>query len=297
VTGAGLAGLGGALAGAGLFCAVHELLVRAAPAELSAALARWDSHGAAAQPAGSGGHAGRWGAVLTGWAASPLLLGVPARDLALTGTPAEQVLLQRITAAAIGLAAPVLLWVLAGLVGGAPPVAVTGLAALGLAVGLSFVPVLVERQHAAGAREAFRAAVSALLDLVAQERAGGRSPVQALAEAATISGGPAFTRIRQALVQAQRTGTSPWAALSDLGARVGVAELADLADIAASAADGAAVYTTLTKKAAAVRAATLAGEQARANADSERLVLPVALLGLGFLLLLFYPAFIRLLTA
>jgi hypothetical protein len=296
VTGAGLATLGGALVGAGLFCVVCEFVVRPAPAELSAALARWDSRGAAAHPAEPGGHAGRWGAVLARWASSPLL-GVPARDLALTGTPAEQVLLQRIAAAAFGLAAPVLLGVLAGLLGGAPPAAVTGLAALGLAVGLSFVPVLVERQNAAGARESFRTAVSALLDLLAQERAGGRSPVQALADAATISGGPAFTRIRQALVQAQRTGTSPWAALSDLGARLGVPELADLADIAASAADGAAVYTTLTKKAASVRAATLAAEHARANADSERLVLPVALLGLGFLLLLFYPAFIRLLTA
>jgi len=39
----------------------------------------------------------------------------------------------------------------------------------------------------------------------------------------------------------------------------------------------------------------LAREQARANADSERMVVPVALLGLLFLCLLAFPALARVL--
>lgn len=45
-----------------------------------------------------------------------------------------------------------------------------------------------------------------------------------------------------------------------------LADLADLADIVASAADGAAAHTTLTKKADGLRAAALAADQAAANA-------------------------------
>jgi len=295
VNGDQLAAIGGALAGAGLFCAIRELVLRPAPPDLSAAVARWDTPIQVADPApaGQGGRRYAWLAA----AASGPLLGLSPRELALTGTSAEQLLLRRITAAALGLAAPVVVWVLGRLFGWAPGIPITGLAALGTAVTLSFAPVLAQRQKAARVRESFHTAAGALLDLIAQERASGRSPIQALGDAAEVSNSMPFLRIRQALLQAQRAGTSPWQALAELAGQVGVAELSDLADIAASAADGAAVYTTLTKKAATVRATALATERAHANADSERLVLPVALLGLGFVLLLFYPAFIRLLSA
>ena len=64
----------------------------------------------------------------------------------------------------------------------------------------------------------------------------------------------------------------------------------EMTDIVASAADGAAVYKTLTSKATALRATALAVDKARANERSEKLVLPVALLAVGFLLLVLYPA-------
>jgi Flp pilus assembly protein TadB len=295
VNGNQLAAIGGALAGAGVFCALREVVLRPAPPDLSAVLARWNTPTQVTDPAPAGPGGRRYARLAA--AASGPLPGLSARELALTGTSAEQLLLRRIVAAALGLAVPVVVWLLGGWFGWAPGIPITGLAALGTAVALSFVPVFAERQKSARVSESFHTAVGALLDLIAQERASGRGPIQALSDAAEVSTSMPFLRIRQALLQAQRAGTSPWQALAELAEQVGVAELSDLADIAASAADGAAVYTTLTKKAATVRATALATERAHANADSERLVLPVALLGLGFLLLMFYPAFIRLLSA
>jgi len=57
--------------------------------------------------------------------------------------------------------------------------------------------------------------------------------------------------------------------------------------------DGAAVYTTLRARAASLRTQLLTTATAQANAASEHMVVPVSLLGLCFMALLAYPAFIR----
>jgi Flp pilus assembly protein TadB len=294
VTGAQLAALAGGLAGAGVFLALREAVLPPPRPDLAAVLARWDDPH---PPAADGvGLRGRW-ATWLGAHATARLAGVQPADAELAGTSLPRLLAQRLAAVGLGLALPVILGLAGRLLGLPASPVVTGLVAITAAAALSFAPVLAVRGRVVRERESLRAAAGALLDLLAQERASGRSPTQALAEAAGIADSPPFTRIRSAITQAQRTGTSPWQALADLAARAGVTELADLADITASAAEGAAIYTTLTAKAAALRAAGLAEQRARANAESERLVLPVALLGLGFLLLIFYPAVIRLLTA
>jgi hypothetical protein len=206
----------------------------------------------------------------------------------------------RAAAAAAGLAAPAVLWTLASLVGPAgvrPPIAVPVFGSIALAAGGGLLPVAVVAQRATAARAALRIALSAYLDLVALERAGAGSPVEALESAAAVGHGPAFTLIRSRLAFAAHTGGSPYAALAQLGDEVGVAELRDLAHIAATAADGAAVYTTLLAKSRSLRNAIAADAHAAANAASERLVFPVVLLGTGFLLLVFYPALARLLAA
>jgi pilus assembly protein TadC len=178
-------------------------------------------------------------------------------------------------------------------VGFAVPVAVT----LAIAVGMSLVPDLAARNQAADARMDFRRAVGAYFDLVALERAAEGGPVDALTRAASVAHGWAFTRISDALIHARLTGTAPWVALAELAEQVGVSELTDLADVITLAGnDGAAIYDTLLAKARSIRAATLASTEATANARSETMTLPAALLGIGFVILVGYPALSRILS-
>ena len=78
--------------------------------------------------------------------------------------------------------------------------------------------------------------------------------------------------------------------------RTSVPELGDLADITRlSGQDGAAVYATLRARAASLRTQLLTAGTAKANAASEHMIVPVALLGVAFMALIGYPAFARIL--
>ncbi|MCG3755824.1 pilus assembly protein TadB [Amycolatopsis sp. Poz14] len=288
----------GALWGLALVCVLLALL-RPAPVNLAAAVAELDDLAARrtdpALPRGlraarlrrlarySARSSSRW------W-------GIPADDLDVLGQTEERYLARRLAwasgAAAAVLAVAGLAWFGGMSLSGTAVV----LAVLAAVVGGSVVPVLAVREDADGAREEFRRAVAAYLDLVAQERATGRAPSQALGEAAVVGDSWVFARISRTLGQAMHAGHTPWEALSRLGKRMGVVELADLADILATAADGAAIYSTLVAKAAALRSAALAADKADANSRSQRLALPVAVLLIAFLLMAMYPALIRLLT-
>lgn len=299
MTAAQLGVLAGALVGFGAFLALWAVLP-APRTDLAVALDRLITPQPLPEPAAaSGGRYRRWVGHLASYSAGStgLVLGAPVRDLLLLGRSVEAFVVRRLALAGLGLTLPALAWTAFTVAGLAVPVAIPAGLGVAAAVGLSLVPALSVREDARRAREEFGRATSAYLDLVAQERASGASPAQALIEAAQVGHGWVFGRIAHALQQATRVGITGWQALSDLGREVGVPELADLADILASAADGAAVYATLTKKAAALRAAALAADQAAANAASEKLSLPVSLLGVGFVLLLFYPAFVQLVTA
>jgi hypothetical protein len=217
-----------------------------------------------------------------------------ATDLAVLGWTREKLLVQKLTVGLIGLALPVVTFGMiraAGFgLGYGVPVVVT------LAVGLamSLLPDLAARGQAAEARMEFRRAVGAYFDLVALERAAEGGPVDALTRAASVARGWAFTRIADTLTRARLTGVAPWVALADLADQVGVSELTDLADVITLAGnDGAAIYDTLLAKARSIRAAALAATEATANARSETMTLPAALLGIGFVILVGYPALAR----
>ncbi|WP_414943837.1 type II secretion system F family protein [Amycolatopsis sp. cmx-11-32] len=286
------AALFGALAALTVVCALLALL-RPAPVDVAAAVAELDQRADGVPPPGRWLARIRW---LTGYSArsSGRWWGIPAADLDVLGQTAERYVARRLVWA--GAAAAAVL-VVAGLAwsGGFPGTVVVP-AVVVAAVAGSLVPVLAVREDAARAREEFRRATAAYLDLVAQERAIGRAPSQALGEAAAVGDSWVFARISRTLGRAARAGYTPWEALSRLGKRMGVVELADLAHILATAADGAAVYTTLIAKASALRAASLAADKADANSRSQRLALPVALLLVAFLLMVMYPAMIRLIT-
>lgn len=289
--------LPGALVGLAVAAALAAV-ARPAPFHLSAALARIDAHQRAAtnpEPA----PAGRWERLLI-----PLTvraarstnrwIGLPSADLDTCELTATRYLARRLAWAGGAAAAAGALAGFGALTGLGLPTAIVPLLVLGSAAAGSAVPVLELAETARKRRAEFSTALAAYLDLVAQERAAGAATGPALLDAAAISPSWPFRRLHGALLRAQHTGQPPWEALAELGDRLHVAELGDVADIAATAADGAAVYTTLTTKAAALRRATLAADKAAANVATQRLTPPVTLLLVGLLTLVLFPALIRL---
>lgn len=281
--------IGGILAGLGVFLLARELIP--AGARLEAALARLDPEDGrypADQPASA------TAARRLAWhlhAAAPWL-PVPSADLALLGQDRETWLASKISCGLLGLVAAPLLCV--ALTFGRASLAVPAVASLAAGTVLFFAPDLVTRVNAAERRTDFRHALTSYLDLVGLERGAGAGPTEALEGAAEIGGGWAFQRIAAALDAARRSGAPPWTALAGLARETGVSELADLADIAEVAGqEGARILETLSARAASMRAEALAADRARAGARSTTMVIPIAVLGAGFLLLLIFPIVYR----
>jgi Flp pilus assembly protein TadB len=279
----------GALLGLGVFLLASELIP--AGDRVGAALARLgeqEAGGAEPPPARITHRMGRGLARALPW------LPVPSADLALLNQDRSAWLASKVACGLLGLAAPVLVTALLA-VGGHPvswPVPVG--AALLIGVGLFFAPDLVTHVNAAEKRYDFRHALSSYLDLVGLERGAGAGPTEALEAAAEIGGGWAFQRIGAALDAARRVGGAPWTALATLAADTGVTELADLADIAEVAGqEGARILDTLAARAASMRAQQLSADRAKAGSRGTTMVVPIALLAVGFLLLLIFPILYR----
>jgi hypothetical protein len=276
----------GVLGGLGIFVAVRELAP--APARLDAALARLDS---ATPPQGRTSVPRRLARSI---AAELPWLPVPSADLALLGQDRDAWIASKIFCGLAGLAVPAGLTELLLLGGGGVAWQVPTIASLACGVGLFFAPDLVTRVNAAERRSDFRHALTSYLDLVALERGAGAGPTEALESAAGIGGGWAFQRISAALDAARRAGDAPWTALARLARETGVSELADLADIAEVAGhEGAKILDTLAARAASMRAQAQAADRAKAGARSTTMVIPIALLGVGFLVLMIFPVLDR----
>ena len=275
----------GMLVGLGLFVAV-SLLVPPRPS-LDAALAR--IHGSASDDVfdlSIRSFPSRM-AVLS-W------LPVPTADLALLGRDTERWMASKVIYGLIGLFAIPLCEVMLLISGRHVSLTLPAVASLGLGIALFFGPDLVVRVNAAEKRLDFRYALTSYLDLVALERGAGAAPTQALEAAAQIGGGWAFARIAGALVAARNAGRPPWDGLADLAEETGVPELADLAEIAQVAGhEGASIMQTLAARADSMRAEALAATKAKAGSRSTTMVVPIALLGAGFLLLIIFPIFVR----
>ncbi|MEU5305469.1 type II secretion system F family protein [Streptomyces noursei] len=206
----------------------------------------------------------------------------------------ERFVVLKVGMAVLGLLLPsvaLLPWMFLG--GGVPFVVPTA-AGLAAAAVLWFVPDLSVRDQAKRAREEFAHAMAAYLDLVALKRAGDAGPTEALEQAAGVGEGWAFQRIGQALARARIDKIAPWQALADMTEELGLPVLSDVADIMRqSSDDGAAVYFTLRGRARALRTELLEAQAAEANADSEKMTAPGALLAVLVMLLLAFPAVIR----
>ncbi len=212
-------------------------------------------------------------------------------DLRVVGRPLENHLGAQGVLALLGLLVPALwsaLMSLGGVHVGLPTVVV---ASITLATGGFLVPNLVLRSEAAKRRRAFASAFGTFLDMTIVSLAGGVGVEGSLLDAARIGRGREASVLRAVLEESVWSGETQWAALADLGEALALPDLVEAAStVALAGTEGARVRRSLEAKARAVRMRELAAAEATAQAATQRMAIPTALLMLGFLLLIGYPA-------
>lgn len=285
--------LSGAAIGVGAALMVRELL-SPAPA-LGPALDRLNRPAPAHTEAENPDRDELWGRWLVEHLADVPGVRIPYQDLALTGTTPARFLLTKVALAAGGLLLPPLSTIPLLLLG--LPLYLPAIVGILAALVLWFAPDIALRDKAKRARVEFAHAMAAYLDLVALRRAGNVSAEQAMEQAAQVGEGWAFLRIQGALARSHVDKVAHWESLARLTAELDLPVLDDLAAIMRqSADDGASVYSTLRSRAKNLRTELLTAQAADANADSEKMTAPGALLAVLVMLLIAFPAMIRMLN-
>ncbi|MFJ2745423.1 type II secretion system F family protein [Streptomyces sp. NPDC087440] len=222
----------------------------------------------------------------------------PRQDLDLLQRSAEWFFLQKIAFALAGLLLPLIViggWSLMGLDVALFLPSLFGVVA---AAALWFVPDWQVNDQAKKARIEFAHAAAAYLELVALRMRSNVGASTALEEAAAIGRGWPYRRLQEALARAQAEKVSPWQAVEDLGTQLRLPVLADTADIMRrSSDDGAAVYATLRARAESMRTELLTDEAAAANADSEKMSAPGALLATVVMFAIAFPGVLGIFNA
>ncbi|WP_394620146.1 type II secretion system F family protein [Lentzea sp. JNUCC 0626] len=218
-------------------------------------------------------------------------------NLAVVDKTSDAHFTEKVVLAGLGLLLPATInGVLAALDAGRPWT-VTAAAAIGLGAAGFWVPDLVVTRAAARRRTTFRHALGAYFNLVRVLLAGGTGIDSALTAAAGIGSGWAFRLIRQELLTAHVTRTTPWQAFGRLGEELNERVLRELAaSISLTGSEGAKIRASLAARAAALRIREAAEAEGNAHAATERMTLPVVLLLAGFLLFIGYPATISVLN-
>jgi Flp pilus assembly protein TadB len=212
-------------------------------------------------------------------------------DLELLERTSERHALGKLAGAVAGFVAPNLAAGALVTAGIGPPIGVVALFSLATAAAGFVLPDLLVHDEAEARRQAFRHALSSYLDLVNVLLAGGAGIETALYAAADAGDGWGFQTIRSALRRARLTGQSPWDTFAQLAVEVGVSELAELAaSVALAGSHGARIRASLAAKADTLRGHQVAETEAAAEAATERMTVPVAILLFGFLLFIAYPA-------
>ena len=229
-------------------------------------------------------------------------LGLPTqsirKDLRVVGRPIEAHMGEKAAVALLGLLLPqALAFGVRAAYGWHVGAAIPLWASLVLATGGFFVPDVAVHSQAEERRASFRYALGSFLDLVIISLAGGGGVESALHDSARVGSGWAYDQLRRALDASRLTRSTPWGALAALGDDLGVPELCELAaSVGLAGTEGARVRGSLMAKAASLRSHELAAAESEAESASERMNLPIALLFLGFLVFLGYPAVERILT-
>lgn len=220
-----------------------------------------------------------------------------AQDLRVTGRTMEQLAIEKLTGLLAGFLLPLSFWALTAALGSAPPAWLPVMGSIVLAPVLFFVPDLDLRQRANRRRAEFREHLTLFLSLVTQSLAGGSGVETALSDAARMGDAWSFTEIRRALSEAQLANESPWASMRRLGVALGIEEFEELASsVELSGVSGARVRDSLAAKAAGLVQRDLAEAEAKANAATENMAIPVGLMTAAFMIVIGFPAFYRVLN-
>ena len=209
----------------------------------------------------------------------------------LTDRTSGQHALEKLVGAVGGILGVLLIGTGLTVAGAAPPPVVLIVFAIGVGVGGFLFPDWSLREEAERRRRAFRHALSSYLDLVNVILAGGGGIETSLHAAADAGDGWAFAAIRRSLDRARLTNRSPWDTFAALGEELGINELRELsASVELAGRQGSRVNASLAAKADSLRGHQIAETEAAAEAATERMTIPVAVLLLGFLIFIAYPA-------
>ncbi|MBV8297730.1 MAG: type II secretion system F family protein [Acidimicrobiia bacterium] len=227
-----------------------------------------------------------------------LRLASTRADLAATGKPLERFYLDKVVLAIFGFVFIPAVIAAASMAGVSLPVIVPVWVSLVFGVIGFFLPDLLIRGEAAEARRNFRHALSAFLELVRINLAGGAGIESALHDSVDVGSGWAFGRLREALALARLSGETPWAALGRLGVELRIEELIELSSsLVLAGSEGAKIKESLAAKAESLRRHEAAIAEAKAQEASERMSVPIAVLLFGFLIFLGYPAVAHIFTS
>ena len=279
--------LAGALAGAGACLIIAGIWT--APPRIDAALARLAAP--SPPPAGrdAGQRAGRW---LAARLDRPGGLVLPRADLALLGRTPEKFLAHKVAAAAAGLLSFSMAGAFCQLAGIRISWEAPAAAAVAAGAGMFFFPDWDVRAEAARRRRDFSLSWISYLQLVRLSLTAGAGINEALEYAASTGDGWAFTRIADAIARGRRAHEPPWNSLAALGEEIGIPDITELATTAEIAgSEGAGIAETLTAKTGSLRGQAHSDARASANSRTTTMIVPLSLLGLGFILLLAFPAF------
>jgi len=216
------------------------------------------------------------------------------QELHLIGMTAERHAFDKLAAAVAGLLVPNL--AVGGLTASGFSVPVGPVAVFSLATCAAgfLLPDLLVRDAAEKRRRAFRHTLSSYLDLVNVLLAGGAGIETALHAAADAGDGWGYQTIRAELRRARLTGQSPWDTFAQLDGQLGINELAELAaSVSLAGSHGARIRASLAAKADTLRGHQVAETEAAAEAATERMTVPVAVLLFGFLVFIAYPAVVQ----
>lgn len=217
----------------------------------------------------------------------------PTKELQLLRIPLYRHYGNKIAFAAVGLAVPPLIGYYLVVMNVPIPLVAPAGASLAAAVFMFLLPDFDVRTDAKYARADFSRALAVYTDLVALERLSGAGARQAMESAAEVGDSWVFRRISEELQRSRWNGVAPWDALQALSDELGLPELSDLADVMRMSGEGSQVYDNLRARSTAMRSAMLNTERAKANAASERLNMPMSLLGVVFMVILITPALLR----
>jgi Flp pilus assembly protein TadB len=212
-----------------------------------------------------------------------------AADLALLERSPEAHAVDKLQTALFGASVPVAMWMVSA-VGHPISPGLTAVGAISLGVGGWFLSDLQAAARAKKRRRQFRVVLAVYLRLVTVLLAGGSGTEEALQDAAGQGDGWGFALLRRCVNDARLAGRSPWSVMQTTAERTGLDDLNELAAAMTLAGEaGAQVRRSLEASATALNERELADIDAEAASRTERMNAPVALLVVGFVVLIIFP--------